>query len=171
MQVITPPQSDGAADNSDSISSTTETDTAQKGTRRRLSEEQQVQIAHLYAQAGASVADIRRQFGVSEPSIYRVLQKKGVALRGRAAESSDTRPVVGTNRSLRNGRRSRRRGVSVAPKGRTSRSVRTESNNSVVQFRIDFRVEHVIDAADVRDALRKTETLGATEIVEITRVA
>jgi transposase-like protein len=180
MQETTPPRSEVTEADPQILSAEMRTDAtglpvdSAPSRRPRLREDQQRQIAHLYAQAGASVADIRQRFGVSEPSVYRVLQKHGVPLRGRATAGSNARasenavaqqqtatiPKSGTN--VRRPAPTRR---DVPPAHRGS------PNNSATDFRVEFRVERTIDALDIRDALRQTDALGATEIAEITRVA
>jgi hypothetical protein len=64
---------------------------------------------------------------------------------------------------------SRRRG-SAAAKALAAETLRTSSNHGALQFRIDFRVEHVVEARDIRGALRQADALGATDIAEIVRV-
>jgi transposase-like protein len=174
MQESTPPQSEMTAANPQMLSAEVGTDAtgmpvdSAPSRRLRLSEDQQRQIAQLYAQIGASVADIRQRFGVGEPSVYRVLQKHGVPLRGRATAGSDTRPSENAvaqqeGTTTRKSRTNVRRPAPTAHGG--------SPNNGAIDFRVEFRVERTIDAVDIRDALRQTDALGATEIAEITRVA
>jgi transposase-like protein len=141
-----------------------------KGGRRRLSEEQQRDIAQAYAEAGASVADIRQRFAVSEPSVYRVLEKQGVTLRGRTAAS--IRPAAaGSSAAVVHpvNRRVGGRSGSVSSKRPMPERARMLASNGTMRFRIDFRVERVVNAVDIRDALRQAEALGAVEVVEIIR--
>jgi len=64
------------------------------GVRHRLTPEQRREIARLYSEGGSSVTALRERFNVSEPSIYRILQTQGVALRGRATATAT--PANGT---------------------------------------------------------------------------
>src|SRR5206468_12704185 len=98
MHEATPPQSEVSEHWNPKLTNT-ESTTEPNRRRRRLSPEQQLEIAQMYAEAGASVGDIRRQFGVSEPSVYRVLDKHGVSLRGRQAQKSNARTALDSGES------------------------------------------------------------------------
>jgi len=116
-------------------------------TRRRLTPDQQREIARIYSETGTPVAEIRERFGIGEASLYRVQQKIGVSPRGRP-----------------------RREASVGPALRPSKRAVTQSG-ARRQFRVRFQGQRVFDAADVRDALRQAEVLGVIDIVEVTRLA
>jgi len=143
------------------------------GVRHRLDHSQQREIARLYGDTGASVADIRQRFGISEPTVYRVLQKHSVALRGRTRqpdhpERSDASRKTSSGQGNRQS--SSRAGSSMAQPAPGRSSSNSDSGEPTVNYRIEFRVERVLDAVDIRDALNRAEALGATDIVAITRV-
>jgi len=52
-----------------------------------------------------------------------------------------------------------------------SRGVASQTGGKRGQFRILFMVERVVQAADIADALRQAESLGAIEITAVTRQA
>jgi transposase-like protein len=56
--------------------------------RRRLSPDEERDIARLYADTSTPTSEIRERFGIGESSLYRVVQRHGVALRGRTASST-----------------------------------------------------------------------------------
>jgi transposase-like protein len=119
-------------------------DSSADGVRHRLTPAQRREIARLYVESGASVAELRKRFPISAPSVYRILQTEGVALRGHTTSS----PVPASE-----------------PAKRVSRS----TSKGTAQFRIEYRAERTLYAADFQDALRQAEGLGATDIVGLTR--
>jgi transposase-like protein len=174
--------------------------------RRRLSPDEQRDIARLYADTSTPTSEIRERFGIGESSLYRVVQRHGVGLRGRSA-SSATPSLPRTRVPAAQGRRSstasganpaasRSRSrpgpieVGVRPRvvkrstGSPARRVTaTEGTTSLAhlassrtgggaqqRFRIQFQAESVVEATDIRDALRQAESLGATEITAVARV-
>ena len=56
--------------------------------RPRLTTDQQREIARLYTVDGASTDAIRERFSIGDSSLYRVLQKQRVPLRGRRGSAS-----------------------------------------------------------------------------------
>jgi hypothetical protein len=72
-----------------------------RGTRRpRLSPEEQREVARLYGDSSISTAVIRGRFGIGESSLYRVVQRQGVPLRGRSGPTpgvSTTQPQRAAN--------------------------------------------------------------------------
>jgi transposase-like protein len=144
---------------------------ADGGIRRRLTQDQQREIARLYGQTRTPTAEIRQRFGIGESSLYRVLQKHGVSLRGRTASAldeaaTDATIIVSGPRS-----RGRRRGPSVGPQVRGASKIAVRHDSAARQFRVRFEGQRVLDARDLRDALRQAEALGASDILEITRLA
>jgi len=166
---------------------------AARSARRRLDPEQEREIARLYAD-GTSTAAICERFGIGQSSLYRIVQRQGISLRGRGASSAPAAPSPRSaptrqqRRSISAGQpapgqprptgaaagRSRRgaapRGprapVRPSPAGRAA----APSDGVVQRFRIAYAGETVIEAQDVRDALRQVESLGATEIVAVSRI-
>jgi transposase-like protein len=163
--------------------------------RRRLTLDEEREIARLYAETGTSTSQICAQFGIGESSLYRVVQRQGVPPRGRSASSKPAggqpvqAPKTRRSRSSSTGvpaaspprsmtasgqsRAGRRPNVRVAP--RTAPTIsRTGSASSPTgavgrQFRIRYRAERVFEARNVQDALRQAESLGATDITEVVR--
>jgi len=138
-------------------------------TRRRLTPDQQTEVARMYTEAGTTTAEIRDRFGIGESTLYRVLQKNGVSLRGRVT------PVVdGTATGTPTGRRPRgrpRRDASDGSSLQAPAKPAATQNGFERQFRVRFQGQRVFDAVDVRDALRQAEALGTIDIIEVTRVA
>ena len=150
------------------MTTTDATDTAAaSGVRRRLTPDERREIARLYGEADASTADIRTKFGISDPTLYRVLQKQGIPLRRRGG----AQPAPA---STANGHAP----AEAAPRAAVTRTRRTVARGEAVsaasadaatQFRIEFRGERVFDAADIEDALRQAKALGVVDILAITR--
>jgi transposase-like protein len=141
------------------------------GTRRRLTPEQQREIARLYGETGTPTPEIRERFGIGESSLYRVLQKHGVTLRGRgtpAADGASTDTSTSTAVPRRRGRP--RRGVSAGARVRGASRTAVTEDGATRHFRVRFQAQRVFDARDVLDAARQAEALGATDIVEVTRL-
>jgi transposase-like protein len=53
------------------------------GSRRKLTESQELEVTRLYAETDTPVPEIAERFGIGESSVYRVAQRHGAALRGR----------------------------------------------------------------------------------------
>ena len=168
----------------------------QRSTRRRLSPEQQREVGRLYADGTTPTSEIRKRFGIGESSLYRIVQREGVPLRGRAAATPQpappraqapdsgrrgsstasgtpapavqppvAAPAAPTRPSTRGGR-----GPAVrraTPSARRAASAPRAGGRR--QFRIHFRGERVIQARDIREALRQAESLGAIEVTAVTR--
>jgi transposase-like protein len=151
----------------------------ERAARHRLSPEQQREVARLYAESTTPTAEIRKRFGIGESSLYRIVQRQGVPLRGRAAaaphepgpsraQAPTGQPRVGAAAAPR--RPARRGGRGPAPRATPSASTGTSPGaGGRRQFRIQFRAERVIHARDIREALRQAESLGATEVTAVTR--
>src|SRR5439155_21956929 len=58
--------------------------------RRRLTNNEALEIARLYGETSTPTSEIRERFGIGDSSLYRIVQRQGIALRGRSASS--TRP-------------------------------------------------------------------------------
>jgi transposase-like protein len=167
---------------------------AARSPRRRLDAEQEREIARLYADGSTSTAAIRERFGIGESSLYRIVQRQGIPLRGRGVSAKPSAPP---QRPAPTGRQRRsasagsappapgrprstaattgRSGSGAAPRrpsGATTSPSGPAANVSVGRghrFRISFQGEMVVEAQGIRDALRQVEALGATEITAITR--
>jgi transposase-like protein len=147
-----------------------ETTTTRKR-RRRLSPDQQREVARMYASSGLSAAAICKRFGIGESSLYRVLQKHGVALRGRAASAGDERSGVaaGASAQTRVSSDGRKRGRPTDVVFTSGRAGPASAGGAEYRFRIRFSSERVIRAQDIAEAVRRAEAFGAHEILEITR--
>jgi transposase-like protein len=166
----------------------------ERATRRRLSPEQQREVARLYADSAIPTSEIRNRFEIGESSLYRIVQREGMPLRGRAA----TTPQLAPSRTQvpDSGRRRsstasgapaaavQPRVVAAAPpgpsrrgeRGRVSRATSAPSGGATSpgagtrgQFRIQFQGERVIQARDIRDALRQAESFGAVDVTAVNR--
>jgi len=62
--------------------------------RRRITQGEEREIVRLYADNSTSTAEIRLRFGIGDSSLYRVVQRHGVALRGHywSLDSVKTQP-------------------------------------------------------------------------------
>src|SRR5205809_3094861 len=62
------------------------------GTRRKLSDEQEREVTRLYAETETPVSEVSKRFGIGKSSVYRVAQRHGAALLGRASTTSGPNP-------------------------------------------------------------------------------
>jgi transposase-like protein len=166
-----------------------------RGSRRsRVSLDEQREIAGLYADASVPTSAIRARFGIGESSLYRILQREGVALRGHSGAATKPAPAAKPRRKRAQSTgpqgaaaattaaveqagaparvaRGRRAGRTVVARSRTPASsqggVRVSSTGS--RFRIRYLGERVFQARNIQDALRQAESLGATEITGVAR--
>lgn len=136
--------------------------------RRRLNPDQEREVARLYGE-GTSTADIRERFGIGDSTLYRVVQKLGVPLRGRSATSTSSPPPTPKTRV---GRRRRAagsasvKGPALAPR----RLAQSRSDGGRGRYQITFKAERVFTAQGILEALRQAESAGATEITAVTRL-
>ncbi len=56
--------------------------------RRRLSKDEALEIGRLYGATSTPTSEIRQRFGIGDSSLYRIVQRQGIALRGRTASST-----------------------------------------------------------------------------------
>src|SRR3982074_1294452 len=115
--------------------------------RRMLSEDQKREVARLYAETSTPVPEIKRQFGIAESSLYRLIQQRGVAPRGRVPVAKPSVAKATRQRSVLNGK------ITAA-----------RSSKSGAKYRVSFAAVRVVTARDIRDAIRQAEGLGATTI-------
>jgi transposase-like protein len=165
MNVDTPSQSDAQQNVGPEVTIPLVTDSRADGVRHRLTPEQRRELGQLYSETGVSVAVLRQRFNVSEPSVYRILQTQGIALRGRTTAVAT--PANGTAKPASNAQ-PRKRAAFNASRGSRSRTTVPRSHG-MSPFRIEYRAERTLDAVDFRDALRQAESLGAADIVGLTR--
>jgi transposase-like protein len=169
-----------------------------KSRLRKLTDEQEREVAHLYAETDTPVLQIASRFGIAESSVYRVSQRHGAVLRARTTTGSSTAQASGTQAtSTRPAARQRRTTGGASPaQGRTRRSslpaleqpapkdrpagssaapaasqatARPSNSGAPRRFRILFVADKVIEAESMRDVIGKAEALGAIDITSITR--
>ena len=151
-----------------SIADQTTNETTARSRRPRLTTEEQREIARVYTDENASPAELRTRFGIGDSSLYRLLQKHGVTLRGRSASVPQARKAVGGRLGAANTSRGRARSGTgkVLPAAQVPlRSTKGASS----QFRVTFSAVQIVRAANIRDALHHAEALGATDVLEINR--
>jgi len=132
--------------------------------RRNLTEVQKAELGRLYAETSTSLSEIKSRFGIAESSLYRLLQQRGIRLRGRRARSATAparaeRPVA------------RRRGRPALGTRAGRRPAAAARANGLARYRVSFVGVRIVDALDILDAVRQAEKLGATEITRIERAA
>jgi len=120
--------------------------------RRRVSQNEAREIGRLYAETSTPTSEIREQFGIGDSSLYRIVQRQGIALRGRVTSATGSKPPPAA--------RARR----AAARAGTARSAAGRH-----QFRILFLGERIVAATDVQDALRQARAFGAIEITAVSR--
>jgi len=138
--------------------------------RRRLTPDEQREIARWYAEAKASNADICQRFGISDPTLYRVLQREGVPLR---RGNATTIAFATADRASKPSRTRAAGNPSAKPLGASAPGAALEPSDALdkVHFRIEFRAERVFDAHDISDALRQAQAAGAVDVQSITRAS
>jgi transposase-like protein len=137
--------------------------------RRRLTQDEQREIARLYAEPNASADDIRERYGIGPSTLYRVLSRFGVSRRGNPGTAATSAPQADESGRGRGGARSR----TTSTNARGSRNAATAGSSSSggggsQRFRVVYRAERVVSARDVRDALRQADQFGASDIFAIT---
>lgn len=140
-------------------------------TRRRLSPDQQREVVRLYSSTNASVADISKQYGIGESSVYRFVQLQGVTSRGRASRGSESGSAVDGQTATpasptRRGTKPASASNGHAPRSAAAAAVPVGTR----RFEITFASVQDIDARDVDDAIRQVQRLGATDIKSIERL-
>jgi transposase-like protein len=138
--------------------------------RRRLTPDQEREVARLYAETTTPTSEIRQCFGIRDSSLYRILQRQGIPLRGRAPSSKG--PVARQGRAAmtrRPRRRPRQRGVRTSPTALAPVAAVSPAAGAPQRFRLHFEGQAVVEARDIRDALRQAESFGAIEVTAITR--
>lgn len=151
------------------------------GLRRKLSDEQEREVTRLYAETTTPAPEIARRFGIGESSVYRVAQRRGAPLRGRSptrAQPVQQVSAVSTPLEARQAsppplaKPTARQAPAAAgrrPTGSISPAKRKAVGGGGRRFRIRFQAEAVLEATDVRDALRQAEARGITEITAVSR--
>jgi transposase-like protein len=63
--------------------------------QRALTDEQEQALTHLYAETDTPLSEIARTYGIGQASVYRVVKRRGAALRGRVSTPTRPSPRVG----------------------------------------------------------------------------
>src|ERR1700730_16794550 len=95
--------------------------TASRSPRRILTEDQKREVARLYSETTTPVPEIKKQFGIAESSLYRLIQQRGVTPRGRVSAATRLVSKAAPKRSTLNG--------SIAP---------SRSSKSGAKYRVSF---------------------------------
>ena len=131
--------------------------------RRLLTEAQKAELGRLYAETTNPLSAIKSRFGIAESSLYRLLQQRGIPLRGRSARSETAPPAPETRVTPRRGRPAM--GTGAVRRRATPRAT------GLASYTVSFVGVRVVVAVDILDAMRQAEKLGATEVTQIERVA
>jgi hypothetical protein len=146
---------------------------------RKLSDEQERELARLYSETRTPTSEIARTFGISETSVARVAQRHGATLRRRgrvpgsgAASTTNgatTAPAASSGTTTRASSSTTTTRATPSTRGRRAGTTRAASTAPAPRqrFRISFRGERVVEAADMRAAIAQVEAEGATEISSI----
>ena len=144
--------------------------TPARSRRPRVTPDEQREIVRLYTDENASPAELRNEFGIGDSTLYRLLQKRGVTLRGRSASTPEVRKTDRDGVAVAQG--PSRRGQVRTGSGRgqpSDQSAHRSTHGASFQFRVTYSGVEVVEAADIRDALHQCEMLGATDVFEIKR--
>jgi transposase-like protein len=135
-----------------------------RATRRKLTEAQKADLGRLYAETATPLSEIKSLFGIAESSLYRLLQQRGITLRGRTARSEPAPAGAETHVT----RRRVRRAIGTGPVRRQA----TRRVNRLARYRVSFMGVQVVEALDILDAIRQAHKLnGATEVMQVERAA
>jgi len=154
--------------------------------RRRLSTDEGREIARLYAETNTLTSDIRARFGIGESTLYRMVQRHGIPLRGRASSSKAQVPQPAQVQNARRRSSSNsgqgaaspprstvatntRRASVASPRTPSTGSAASQPGRARQRYRIRFQGERVVEAQGIRDALRQVELLGVIEITAVAR--
>jgi transposase-like protein len=154
--------------------------------RRRLTTDEGREIARLYTETNTPTSEIRERFGIGESSLYRIVQRQGIPLRGRTSSSKarapqpaqvqNARPSGSSKSGIRAASPPRaeaatnpRRASVAAARTPSPKSAASQPGRARQRYRIQFQGERVVEAQDIRDALRQVELLGAIEITAVAR--
>jgi transposase-like protein len=129
--------------------------------RRKLTEAQKAELGRLYTETTTPLSEIKSRFGIAESSLYRLLQQRGVTLRGRGARTETPPAAAESPVTRRRGRRAMGTG--------TLRRQATNRVNGLARYRVSFVGVQVVEAVDILDALRQAQKFGATEVTQIER--
>jgi len=151
-----------------------EADEAQRvpPSRRKLSDEQEREVTRLYADTTMPVSEIARTLGIGESSVYRVAQRHGAALRGRQTPpgAPPAKPATSGARALPGARAAPTAALAHTERGPSGARARLRAGRGTLgRFRIRFLAELVVQARDIRDALRQAESFEAIEVTAVTR--
>ena len=137
----------------------------------------------LYGDTTMPVSEIARKFGIGESSVYHLAQRHGAARTrpgAHAATSAAKPPETWSTAAVAGARaRERPRGASAWEAAPTAALAQQEFGPSgararlrlrgatLGRFRVRFLTERVVQARDIRDALRKAEAFKAIEVTAV----
>jgi hypothetical protein len=105
----------------------------------------------MYSDATTSTAAIREQFGIQDTTLYRLLQRRGVAPRRSGATLGGQPRTRASSKTVRAGRAA------------------ATTNGVGTSFSVNFRAVSVVSGRSALDVVLELERLGATDIEEIRR--
>jgi hypothetical protein len=133
--------------------------------RRRLSSDQQREIARLYAAGTMETSAIQTRYSIEASSFYRILKRHRIPLRGRRRASE----MTVSPRSSPTTTRSSRTGTARRATRSTGAAEVLADGHRPQNYRIDFVAERVFEAPSIQDAIRQAEAAGAMDISSIAR--
>jgi transposase-like protein len=141
-----------------------------RGSRHpRLTQDEEREIARLYADTSTTTSEICARLGIGESSLYRIVQRQGVPLRGRTGASR----AAASRRQPAPAPKPQAAAAPTQRRGRTPRAAVVASSAPAAstgrRFRIRYHGERVFEARTMLEALRQAESLGATEIIGVAR--
>jgi transposase-like protein len=159
---------------------------------RKLTDEQEREVARLYAETDTPMGEIARRFSIGQASVARIAQRQGAPPRsergtppraGQATAATSTRPRRAAASAAepeparvapRSGRNRSRTGRPAAPSPEAGASAPTAAAARAAaalqrRFRVRYVAEQVIEAEHLRAAIEQVEALGATDITSIAR--
>ncbi len=165
VQAMTTAVNEQSSPTSDPGDASAQTAAAPKGARRRLSDEQELEVTRLYTarseSRSAAGTGVRRSGNGSTNTERRGGAKPTAARKPASARTSEetvARGVAAVRKKLEDSSPSTRAAVATG-RGHGQRS------------RVRFQAEVVLEAEDIRDALRQAEARGAVDVIAVSREA
>jgi transposase-like protein len=172
LSIVVPADTTEEEGRRESAEPTADTAAPGRAPRHRLTPDQEREVARLYAETATPTSEVRQRFGITESSLYRILQRQGVALRGRAPSAKE--PVARRGRAAMTRRArpgQRQRAAARSPAALAPATAVSPAAGAPQAFRVQFQGQAIVEARDIRDALRQAESFGAIEVTAITREA
>jgi hypothetical protein len=190
---------DGQEASSESTQELTGGAKTRRSRRAKVSLDEEREIARLYADASTPTSAIRARFDIGESSLYRIIQRQGISLRGHlsAATAPARQPARAVKtrrkRASNDGRQAaaplaaaasapvveQASATASATRGGPARrpsgaqpllpAVIAKASSGGTKFRIRYLGERVFEAQSIQDAVRQAEAQGATEVMAVAR--